>query len=268
MIKPFLKYYQRATTRYQVHSPFVFAWADEVLDDYRIYYAFDKAEHLRDLMLENEEMIAVTDFGAGSRVQNSPVRKVSAIAKSAVTPTRQCELLFKTIQLYKPKTMLEIGTSLGIAAAYQAEGYTKGQLWTLEGCPNIARKAQQNLMKASVANAKIVVGEFSKTLPDVLKQIKKLDYVFIDGNHRCEPTLAYFETCLAYSHNDTLFVFDDIHWSDEMEQAWQTIQQHPRVTLTIDVFYMGLVWIRSENNQKEHFTLIETQYKPWRKYFL
>lgn len=266
MLKSFLEYYLRSTTRYGVHSPLVFAWSNEVLDDYRQYYAFEKAGQLRFLLEHNDETINVTDFGAGSRVSKGNIRSISAIAKSAVTPDRQCEILFKTIQYFKPKTMLELGTSLGIAAIYQAAGHTKGQLWTLEGCPNIARIAQQNLMKANLTNAKVVVGEFAETLPNVLAEIKVLDYVFIDGNHRCAPTLAYFEQCLAYAHNDTLFVFDDIHWSEEMEAAWSALQAHPRVTLTVDVFYMGMVWIRAENREKAHFTLVEAQYKPWERY--
>jgi predicted O-methyltransferase YrrM len=268
MIKSFFRYYSQAITRYQIHSTFVFDWATEALDDDRQYYAFDKAEQMRFMMEQNENTIEVTDFGAGSRVANGSARKVSAIAKSAVTPMRQCEVLFKTIQYFKPKTMLEIGTSLGVAAAYQAAGYTKGQLWTLEGCPNIARIAQQNLMKANVKNTKIVVGEFSKTLPDVLQEIAVLDYVFIDGNHRLEPTLQYFEACLKHAHNDTLFVFDDIHWSAEMEEAWERVKKHPQVTLTIDLFYMGLVWIRKENTTIAHLTAIETWQKPWLKFGL
>jgi predicted O-methyltransferase YrrM len=268
MIKAYLRYYFAAQTIYQVHSPFVYNWVQQVLDDYRQYYIFDKAEVQRARMLESKQSITVTDFGAGSRSGVGNVRKVAQIAKTAVTQQRQCELLFKTIQLYKPKTMLEIGTSLGIAAIYQAAGYVDGQLVSLEGCPNIVALAQRNLLQTTTQNATVITGEFSATLPLAFAKLKQLDYVFIDGNHRKTATLQYFEQCLAYAHSQTIFIFDDIHWSIEMEEAWQTIKNYPKVTLTIDIFCMGIVFIRPEQQVTEHFTLIELWQKPWLRFKL
>ena len=268
MLKAYFTYYFSAQTVYQVHSPFVYNWVKNVLDDRRVYYAFDRAEMQRERMLNSKEKIAVTDFGAGSRTAVGNLREVAQIAKTAVTPRLQCEWLFKTIQLYKPKTMLELGSSLGIAAIYQASGYTAGKLVSLEGCPNIARVAERNLLQSNVLNATIKTGEFGTTLPIALQELGTIDYVFIDGNHRYEPTLAYFEQCLQYAHNDTVFIFDDIHWSKEMNDAWVSIKNHPKVTITIDVFCMGVVFIRTEQHTPEHFTLIQLSLKPFFKWKL
>ena len=267
MITALFSYYKNAKTRYRVHSPFVFEWADNVLDDERYYYAFDRADHLRALLADDNNMIRVTDLGAGSRAANGNERKISQIAKTAVSSERKCDMLFKTIQLYKPKTMLELGTSLGVSAVVQALAYTDGHLTTLEGCPNIARVATKNLMLAQVKNVTVKVGDFKDTLPNYLASIDHLDYVFLDGHHAYAPTMQYFEQCLAKAHENSVFVFDDIYWSEEMQQAWNEVKNHPRVTLTIDVFEMGIVFFRKEQKEKEHFVLVEAWAKIWERYF-
>ena len=104
---------------------------------------------------------------------------------------------------------------------------------------------------------------FEKRLPDAFKELGSLDFVFIDGNHRKEPTLQYFEACLAHATSDSVFVFDDIHWSKGMEAAWESIKLHPSVTLTIDLFFFGVVLFRKEPQKKEHYSLIKLEWKPW-----
>ncbi len=249
-----------------MHSPFVFEWADNVLDDDRYYYAFDRADHLLNLLSDDKTLVKITDLGAGSRKNNNTERRVCDIAKTSVSSERKCDILFKTIQLYKPNTMLELGTSLGVSAVYQALAHTKGHLTTLEGCPNIARIATKNLMLAQVSNVTVKVGDFKDSLPKYLQTIDRLDYVFIDGHHAYQPTIDYFEQCLAKAHENSIFIFDDIYWSEEMQKAWSEIKNHEKVTLTIDVFEMGIVFFRKEQRAKEHFTLIEAWAKIWERY--
>ena len=98
-------------------------------------------------------------------------------------------------------------------------------------------------------------GDFASHLPGVLSQIKNVDLAFIDGNHRKAPTLDYFSQLLNYSNPSTILVFDDIHWSAEMEEAWAEIQHHPAVTLTIDLFFIGIVCINTDFKVKQHFAI-------------
>jgi predicted O-methyltransferase YrrM len=87
-----------------------------------------------------------------------------------------------------------------------------------------------------------------------LNSLPKLDLVFFDGNHQKVPTLDYFHHCLTKAHENSIFIFDDIHWSSEMDEAWQQIQGHEQVSLTIDLFQFGLVFFR-KGIAKQHFTL-------------
>ncbi|HFC01093.1 MAG TPA: class I SAM-dependent methyltransferase, partial [Phaeodactylibacter sp.] len=171
--------------------------------------------------------------------------------------------LFRLVNFYKPKTMLELGTSLGISTLYQASASLNANFITLEGDPEIAKLARFHFEKFKIKNITLVEGQFDHTLLPALQRLKSLDYIFIDGNHRMQPTLSYFEEALKFAHNESVFVFDDIHWSEEMEAAWEKIKAHPQVRISIDLFHMGIVFFRKEKREKEHFVLLPLKWKPW-----
>src|SRR5204863_2198420 len=116
---------------------------------------------------------------------------------------------------------------------------------TMEGAPEVASVAKNNFNNLNLSNIKIVEGNFDETLSSVIGERSSVDFAFIDGNHRKQPTLNYFDQLIKLSTPSTIFIFDDIHWSQEMEEAWNEIQQHPSVTLTIDLFFIGIVFFRT-----------------------
>ena len=260
----FIKFYFRAKTKYDVHSPFVYEFTEQVVEDDRWYYAFEEIEGVRGYMLKDKRAIPIKDLGAGSQVDNRKERTIASLAKHTANSPVICQMLFKIVNLYKPKRMLELGTSLGISTQYQAAASLNGKMVTIEGCPNTAHLAAGNFKLMKTENISLLEGAFDDVLPHAFQELGGLDYVFFDGNHRKEPTLRYFEQCLAQAHNDSVFIFDDIHWSEGMESAWATIQAHPKVTLTIDLFFFGVVFFRKENQVKEHYALVPWEWKPWR----
>ena len=180
---------------------------------------------------------------------------VKAIAHSSLKPKKYARLLFRIVQYYQPKTILELGTSFGITSAYLARGNKEATLYTCEGAASIADIAAQTFNSLQIENAKLIRGDFAKTLPPLFSSVQIVDLAFVDGNHRTEPTLQYFHHLLDHSTASTIFVFDDIHWSAEMEAAWCFIQQHPAVTLTIDLFFIGLVFINPDFKARQHFVI-------------
>lgn len=263
LIWRYLKYYFRAQTRYRLHSPFVYELTQAVLEDDRKFYAFSTIEGFRRQLLRNKSRIRVTDYGAGSKVEPGGQRRICSLARySAISPGigRQ---LFRLVNFFKPHTMLELGTSLGISAAYQAAAAQRAQMLTIEGCPETARLAFQHFKQLGLPNIRVLNGPFQELLPSALQHLKSLDYLYLDGDHRAAASLAYFRACLPYAHNDSVFVLADIHWSKEMEQAWEEMQQQPEVRLAVDFFHFGLLFFRQEQRQKELFTIIPARYKPW-----
>ncbi|MDX1939820.1 MAG: class I SAM-dependent methyltransferase [Saprospiraceae bacterium] len=260
----FGSYYWRAKTIYDIHSPFVTDLIKAVLEDDRFFYAFAGIESLREKLLQNKAILHIEDHGAGSKVNNSITRTVADIAKYAAISSNTGKQLFRLVNFCKPKTILELGTSLGISTLYLANAALNAKIITIEGCHDVVEQAKHHfdIMKAS--HIEIKEGVFEELLYPALTNLKTLDFLFLDGDHRAGASLQYFEQCLPYAHENSVFVIADIHWSDEMEQAWKQMQQHPRITLSVDLFHFGLLFFRKERQEKEHFVLIEKRYKPWR----
>ena len=236
---------------YGIHSPFLYDLIRNVLFKQTNYYALDDIAELRYDLLDCEEEINVKDFGAGSKVMKSNVRKIKDIAKHSAINEKYGEMLFRIIEKFKPQTILELGTSLGMGTLYLAKSNSKAKLYTIEGCPKTAMKASENFNELDVENINLIIGNINDKLPEFLNDIENLDFVYFDGNHQKEATLNYFKQCLQKAHKDTIFYFDDIHWSKGMEEAWEEIKANKDVTLTVDVFFSGLVFFRKELSKQD-----------------
>lgn len=238
-----------------VHSPFVFEFITRVLNDNRRFYVFDGIEKIRMQLLSNHNSITIQDFGAGLRVAKTNTRKISDVAKSSLKPSKYSQLLFRMIDYYGPEQIIELGTSLGITTAYLASANTAAKVTTFEGSKAIAQIARQNHGSLGLANISLLEGNFDEQLPQWIVNNKRLDFAFIDGNHLYKPTVAYFEALLDIVEDHSILVFDDIHWSKGMEEAWAQISGHPRVTLSIDLFFIGIVFFRKEFAQKQQVSI-------------
>lgn len=253
----YLQYYISALNSkgHGVHSPFVFDFIKHIKNDETQYDCYTEIESLRKQLLNNTDEIMVEDFGAGSTQLKTSKRTVNKIAKSSLKPKKFGQLLFRMVQAYKPATVIELGTSLGITSAYLANGNKHAKLTTFEGSPAIASIAQKNFKALGILNIELIKGNFDDTITPFLEKTGKVDFAFIDGNHRKVPTLNYFNQILEKSHEDTILVFDDIHWSREMEQAWQEIITQPRVSLSIDLFFLGIVFFKRIFSDKHQLSI-------------
>ena len=240
---------------YGIHSPFVFELLTKTMRNFKSFDCYKDIEKLRKTAKYTNKTIEIEDFGAGSHILKSNKRKIKDIAKYSLTKKKYAQLLFRLVNHFKPENVLELGTSLGITTIYLAKGNSHAKVFSLEGSKEIAKEAKNNFNKLNVKNIDLITGNFDNTLPKVLSNIKKLDFVFFDGNHTKDATLSYFNQCLPYVLNDTVFVFDDIHWSEQMEEAWEEIKNHKVITVTIDLFFMGLVFFRKENYCKQNFRI-------------
>ncbi|TDW48578.1 putative O-methyltransferase YrrM [Flavobacterium sp. 270] len=258
IISSYLKFLWHSKNEHAVHSPFVFNLLTKCFYDKKSKPEYSILKKYRKSLLENKNFIEVTDFGAGSRVFKSNTRQISKIAKTVGISPKRAELLFRVVRYFEPESILEIGTSLGLATSALALGNPKAKVITLEGCPNTSSVAQNQLENFEYNNVNTVVTEFETYFRDLKTDLKpenlNFDLIYFDGNHSKKATLAYFELLLPTITNDSVWIFDDIHWSLEMEEAWQIIKTHPKVKVTIDTFQWGFVFFRREQ-EKEHFII-------------
>lgn len=246
----FIKHFFTAhnTKGFGVHSPFMFQFIQSVLSERHYFYVFSEIEALRRELKKDKTAISITDFGTGVNRESF----VAEIANKSMQSAKYGQLLFRIIRYFKAVDVLELGTSLGITTSYLASSSSSIKCLSLEGCPQIAHNAELNLKKLNLNNVELVIGNIDSTLEDVLNKTEKLDVVFFDANHQSEAVLRYFEMCLSKVHNDTIIIVDDIYWSEDMENAWQTIKTHSKVTSTVDIFQMGLVFFNSHLHKKHY----------------
>jgi predicted O-methyltransferase YrrM len=242
----------KAVNEHSVDSPFVYSLITNVIYVNQGYYSYKKIEKLREQLLVSNNKIRCTDMGAGSAITSN--KTVGSIAKHSAKSAKQAQLLFRLVNFFQPETIIELGTSLGISTAYLASANSKTPVITIEGCEEAAEIAKQNFKHLKLKNIEQIVGNFDDVFPKLVKARKKIDLVYIDGNHRKQPTINYFKQCLEKVNEDSILIFDDIYWSDEMMQAWQEIKNNRQVTVTIDLFYMGIVLFRKEQT-KQHFII-------------
>lgn len=215
---------------------------------------YAKLDSYRVDLLSNNQTITVTDFGAGSRVFKSNKRAINAIAKNAGISNKRAQLLLRLSQYFNFKNALELGTSLGLGTSALAFGNPNTKITTLEGCPETASVAQQQFKKHQLNNIKSVTTDFSDYLKNIPKE-QSFDLIYFDGNHQKEATLTYFNDLINHTDNNSVLIFDDIHWSKEMEEAWEKIKQHPKVINTVDTFFWGFVFLNPKEQQKEHYKI-------------
>src|SRR2546421_12020039 len=238
-----------------IHSPFVFDFVKNVLRDDRDFYAFVPIEKLRLQLQADHSTIKLNDLGAGSAVTKEKRRTIASIAKHSLKSKKLARLLFRMVNYYQPVNIIELGTAFGLTTAYLAAANGNASVFTIEGAPALAALARKNFEQLNLFNTKLLEGHFDALLPSLLADVGSVDLAFVDGNHRLEPTMHYFDLLLRHSNEKSILIFDDIHWSEEMETAWKKIQSHPSVTCTVDLFFLGLVFLRKEFKIKQHFII-------------
>lgn len=254
-LRPLFRYFFTAQNEHGLHSPFVFDLYLNTIKKDTLQPNFAPIEALRSQLLQSRETLKITDLGAGSKVNASPVREVRDIAKNSKKSARLGRLFHRLIQQFGYRTIFDLGTSLGLTTLYLASAKREAAVYTFEGCPETAKLARRNFEQfESLAPIEVIVGNLDETLIAQAAAVPAIDFAFFDANHRYEPTVRYFETCLTKAHENSLFVFDDIHWSPEMEAAWAYIAKHPSVSVTIDLFSVGLVFFRKKQ-PKQNFVL-------------
>lgn len=239
---------------HSLHSPFIFNFYRGVIKKENLEAVFQGIENVRNDLLSNNRQITVHDLGAGSSVSKSPTRKVSSIAKSALTAPKESRLYYRIIDSIKANNVLELGTSFGINTMYLASNPCVKNVFTVEGCGQTASIAKANFSSFRTDKIHLIEQPLQTGLDYVFNRVNSLDVVLFDANHTYEASLAYYRKCKPYIHEQSILIFDDIHWSEGMTKAWEQIKKEIEVTLTIDLFDVGLVFFK-KNLEKEDYVL-------------
>ncbi len=260
-----LKYYWEAQTIYSAHSPFIYQFMKNIMGDNSKDGQFYRIEAKRKEFHDSKTLIPFVEYGAGSSVgENSDERKVSDIAKNSLSGKWQCRILHNLVKQYSLENILEIGTSLGISTAYLAAANPLAKIITLEGNPDSLEIAKTLFQDLDFDFIDTRIGEFGNTLKIAIEDFELIDMAFLDGNHKKQATIEYFNLLKTKATNKSVFVVDDIYWSKGMNEAWNEIIKDESVAFSIDLFRMGIIFFDHSIMYKQHFKLIPYKLKPWR----
>ena len=250
ILNKYLKHFFKSknTRGHGIHSPYLYRFTQNAIYEKNPFYVFPKIEVLRENLKFDERILSIKDYGTGVDRE----ARVLDIAKTSLKSPKWAQLLYRIVNFTKAQHVLELGTSLGLTTAYMASVSSEISCVSLEGSEEIAKIARENFEKLEIDNIELVVGNIDQTLESQLEKSTKWDVVFFDANHRKEPVLNYFSQCLEHIHRDSVFIFDDIHWSAEMEEAWRAIRKNSRVTTTIDLFEVGIVFFNKSYPKKTY----------------
>lgn len=251
----YIKYRLRSVSKFKVHSPFAYKIYTEVI--------LNKAEGSQPLiekqrawLLRQKNLMETTDFGAGAGAgkgdYKTRFRQARNITKHSSVSPKYGKLLYRLVAFVKPETILEIGTAMGISTMYMAKAAPESRIVSMEGCAVIAASAKDNFNKLSIKNIELAMGNFNQLLGKTVDKIERIDFALIDGNHRKDPTLKYFEQILDKLHPGSVVVVDDIHWSKGMLEAWNNIKANEKVSVSIDLFRAGILFFKEDIAKENH----------------
>ena len=255
-IKSYLKFLRKAKPAigHGIHSPFIYKFSSQLLLQARkTNKDIVEIENLRKELKKNHSKIHINDLGAGS-ASGSTIRKISTIAKISSSTSKKCNLFYELVFTFRPKSVVELGTSLGFASAAMAMADKSITIHTIEGSSEIANIAKRNFEQLGLQNIHIYINAFDNILPTILTQLQSPFLAYIDGNHKYEPTIRYFHYFLEIANSQTILIFDDIHWSEDMERAWKYIKQHEQTVLCIDLYQLGIVFF-NKGVVKQNFSI-------------
>jgi len=252
----YFKYYFSASTKYQVHSPFVFEFFSDIFEDDRFYHFFGVIENYRRNLLHTSDKLLIDQQ---EKVINQLVKKWSISPKIG-------KILFQTVHKYKPTTLVEIGNSLGISALYQATPNSQVPLFTLSPNPVIGNTINAYFKRLGTRNIQLFTGDISKNIAITIQQLNSIEHLFFNGFWGKAATLSYFEACLAVMPANAIFIFRAPYASKETQAFWEMVKNHEKVRLSVDIYDLGFLFFRSEQKEVAHYQLIESWKKPWAIY--
>lgn len=250
-LKQYLRFRKKSVNAHGLHSPFMYNLATKCFYDKKKYSDYNLLKNYHKQLINDSDIISVQDFGAGSKKMHVSKRSVKKIAKIAGSNYIDMKRLYRLSKYFKPKHILELGTSLGKSTFALALGNPKASVMTVEGDKSSVEIATNMWRKFNINNIEVNNQKFDDFLDNLNRNNQKFDMIFLDGHHQYEPTIRYFEKLQKHIHNDTIVILDDIYWSIEMQQAWQELKRHKNVKQSVDTFHFGILFFRKDQFKQD-----------------
>jgi len=250
LAKDLLLHTLKAKNRHGLHSPFVYRVVDTVIYDFHAKIVYPPIEKRRAGLLADARSITLTNPVTGAYRQ----KKISLVAAETLKPAKLDQMLYRLAAFFKPDKIVEIGACPGITTLYLRQAVTDAAIYAWEEDAETFDIAQDTFKKAAIDDINLITGKYEKVMPRLINALDKLDFVLIGSDLQKVTILKYFELCLPKTYDKTVLIFYGIYQNEDMKQAWAAIKAHPKVTVTVDLFWMGLVFFK-QGQEREDFLI-------------
>ena len=220
MAMGYLKYLLQRKTEFSVHSPFVYDFMKKVLYDHGSNRDYD-------LMLRISRLLDGKKFPTRSR-------------------RKEARLLYRLVRFFEPETVLTFGQLSALNTSALALGNLQTKVY-LEQSPDFL----ETLNSMGVVNVNLIRHNENK---EEQFERENTGFVYYSFDDFGEDTWNNLEDGFGEVDEDTVLIFEGIHHSHRTEAAWEAIKANEDVTLSIDVYSIGMVFFR-EGIEKQDFVL-------------
>ena len=250
----YLQFYWKAGNAYSIHSPFVYTLYCEVLKpkSFVVNSNLLLVQNLLRQLFSSKESFSAHDTGEPSRTRKALT--IGEKARSVSQDIKGGQILYRLVKKFQPEVIVEMGTGAGASSLYMSCASPASRIYTVEGNASMALIAKDLFQKFEHANIQLLEGRFHDVLPSLLSSLNGFDMAFIDGDHKGESLMKYFETLLPYISETSILVLHDIYWSNDMLETWKKLVSRPEVHVSVDVFHFGLLFF-NKAQPKQHFEL-------------
>jgi len=245
-------FYWRHRQGHGIHSPYLFSFVHQALFNHMGLELPEALVREHRNLKRDRSPIQHSSPGPGSKTRTFGRYNAGSFIRQASVNEKYGALLFRIVSWFRPEMILELGTGLGLSAAYLSSAASQTPLHSMEGSAERVAFAQHLLKGLGADQVHLHLGDMDELLPEILSALPQRFLVFLDGNHRYEPTLRYCRSILERAEEEAILILDDIYWSKDMYRAWTEIRTWPEVRASIDLFRMGILIFRQDLDKKRN----------------
>jgi predicted O-methyltransferase YrrM len=251
-IQLFIQYLIKGRSKYYIHSPFVYDFCRFVLSRKPLQKDSDTINSIIKYYQSKKDILNLQEFGA-ARKRDYAIKIGDYLNRTAIT-NKYGRLLHNLVAYYQVEHVIETGTALGISTSWMALSNPNCKISSIEGNKKLCDVSNEMFIRFSITNTQVYCGLVEDVLPELAKNMKCKTLLFIDAHHTGAATMRYFAMIKSYVKDDTIVVFDDINYSAEMNDAWKNIICDERVTLSLNLYRIGVIFF-NPSLSKQAFSL-------------
>ncbi|MDR0542638.1 MAG: hypothetical protein LBH19_10595 [Dysgonamonadaceae bacterium] len=224
-----VKLYRKIRYRkgFGVHSPFVYNLITKVIEEKSAYYALEEIENFRRQLLKDNDLSLIT------------ARETQSAAYGA--------LLFRMVNFFKCRNVIEIGSSTGVMGLYLAmASRTRCQCRLLDERQGLAQCIRQFARTHHLSKLQYMEGDYRENIPSLYAELSGADLLFINQLPETMTGSGLMDLCRPLIGRQSILILDGINRSKEMHKIWESLKRDPQSRVMVDLYALGIAFFNDK----------------------